>query len=270
VTNPAAGVELHGPALLAGVLLAGYLVAAQPLVGRWSQRRFARALRRDPDARLRRYRRTTVLEWLLVALALLLVAAAPGLGLGHLGLRPPGLGGAAAPFTLGGAAGLVATALVYLAVRRGLRTAPANLAAAPEAVLALLPRTSRERRAFAVLALTAGGCEETLYRGLLIAVGTALVPRLSPAAVVVASAAAFGLAHLYQGWWGVLGTTVLGGCLAVLYLGSGSLLLPACYHALLDLRVLLLPGPGAGGRHAAGGRSGGAGGRTGGAGGRQR
>src|SRR5438105_1667064 len=125
-----------------------YLAAGQPLVGRWSQRRFARALGRDRDARLRRYRRTAALEWLLL--------------------------------------------------------------------------------------------------------GTALVPRLGPVTAVAASAAAFGLAHLYQGPWGVFGTSVLGGCLAVLYLGSGSLLLPACYHALLDLRVLLLPVSGAGGRHAAG------------------
>jgi membrane protease YdiL (CAAX protease family) len=262
VTNPATGAELHGPALLAGVLLLAYLVVGQPLVGRWSQRRFARAVRRDPDARLRRYRRTAALEWLLFALALLLTAAAPGLSLGQLGVRLPGLEGTAAAFTLAGLAGLAATVAVFAVVRRRLHLTGSAPPAAPEAVLALLPRTFRERRSFAGLAVTAGVCEETLYRGLLIAVCTALVPRLGPLSAVGASAVAFGLAHLYQGSWGMLGTGVLGGCLAVLYVGSGSLLLPVCYHALLDLRVLLLPIPGtAPGRHAAGDQGGGAGAR---------
>jgi membrane protease YdiL (CAAX protease family) len=253
VTNPAAGAELHGPALVAGVLLVGYLVVGQPLVGRWNQRRFARAVARDPEARLRRYRRTAVLEWLLLALALLLVAAAPGLSLAQLGVRPPRLAGDARPFTVLGLFGLAATAGVFAVVRQRLHRHPAPAPVAPEAVLALLPRTFRERRSFAGVALTAGICEETLYRGLLIAVCTALWASLGPAGAVAASALAFGLAHLYQGPWGMLGTGVLGGCLAVLYVGSGSLLLPVCYHALLDLRVLLLPPPRMArpGRHAA-------------------
>jgi membrane protease YdiL (CAAX protease family) len=250
MTNPAAGAELHGPALLAGGLLLAYLVAGQPLVGRWNQRRFARALRRDPDARLRRYRRSAAAEWLLVALVLLLVAAAPGLSLGQLGIRPPRPDGTGLAFTAIGVLGLGGTLAVFAAVARGLRRHPAVEPRAPEAVLVLLPRTVRERRSFAALALTAGVCEEVLYRGLFIAVGTVLVPRLGALAAVVASAVAFGLAHLYQGPWGMLGTGVLGGCLAVLYLGSGSLLLPVCYHALLDLRVLLLPLPAAARRHA--------------------
>lgn len=251
MTNPAHGAELQGPALLAGVVLLAYLVAGQPLVGRWSQRRFAAALRRDPQARLRRYRRTAVLEWLLVGATVALAAAAPGLTLGQLGVRPPGLSGAAAAFTLAGLLGLAATVVVFGVVRRRLHGAAPVNPAAPEAVLALLPRTFPERRAFAVLSVTAGVCEEVLYRGLLVAVGTALVPRLGALAAVAASAVAFGVAHLYQGVWGILGTGILGGCLAVLYLGSGSLLLPVCYHALLDLRVLLLPVPATdAGRHA--------------------
>jgi membrane protease YdiL (CAAX protease family) len=36
-------------------------------------------------------------------------------------------------------------------------------------------------------------------------------------------------------------TAVVGGCLAVLYLGTGSLLLPIAFHLLIDLRVLMVP-----------------------------
>jgi membrane protease YdiL (CAAX protease family) len=57
---------------------------------------------------------------------------------------------------------------------------------------------------------------------------------------VLVAALVFGLAHLYQGVFGMLTALVLGGCLAVLYLGSGSLLLPVLYHVLVDLRVLVL------------------------------
>jgi uncharacterized protein len=250
VSNPAHGAELDGLPLLAGLVLLAYLVLGQPLVGRWSHRRFAQRVYVDPLARVHRYRRTTALEWLLVALALLLVALAPGLTLRQIGVRPPGLSGGAAAFTLVGALGLLATVLIFRAVRTRLHNATTaahreeTTPVGPEAVLILLPRTVPERRAYTMLALTAGLCEEVLYRGLFVAVATALVPGIGPTRAVLASALAFGIAHLYQGPWGMLGTGVVGGCLTVLYLGSGSLLLPVCYHALLDLRVLLLPVPG--------------------------
>jgi membrane protease YdiL (CAAX protease family) len=263
MTHPALGASLHGVPRVVAVVLVAFLGVGQPVLSWWSHRRFRRALRRDrpadPVARRQRYRRTAVTEWLLVLVVVAVVVAEPGLRLGQLGLRWPGLAGAAAPFSVVGLLGLVATVAVYLVVRRRL---PAAAPAGAEAVLALLPRTFAERRAFVGLAVTAGICEETLYRGFLIAVAGALLPGLGVVELVAVSAVLFGLAHLYQGPLGVLGTGVLGGCLAVLYLGSGSLLLPACYHILLDLRVLLLPLPGAcpgRGRHAVGSGPGGGG-----------
>jgi len=56
----------------------------------------------------------------------------------------------------------------------------------------------------------------------------------------IASAAIFGAAHFYQGWRGVLLTSLLGFGLARLYLSTGTLLLPILAHALIDLRFLLL------------------------------
>jgi len=259
VTNPATGVSLHGLPLVLAAALAAYLVVVQPVLGPRRHRRFLAALRRDRAARLHRYRRTVVIEWALAAAALLVVALAPGLDAGQVGLRPPRLG-AGAPYTVVGGIGLLATVAVFVGVRgrlyrgrlyRGRR--PERPLSGPAAVVALLPRTVAERRAFAVLALTAGACEELLYRGFLVAAGTAAVPGLGPVTAVAVSAAVFGLGHLYQGPCGLLGAGLLGGCLAVLYVGSGSLLLPVCYHALLDLRALLLPVPagrGRGGQHA--------------------
>jgi uncharacterized protein len=107
-------------------------------------------------------------------------------------------------------------------------------------VHALIPRTAAERRGFLRVAVTAGVCEEVLYRGVLLAVAAVLLPGLGPVRLVLVAGLVFGLAHLYQGPLGILTAAVLGGCLAVLYLGSGSLLLPVLYHVLIDLRVLVL------------------------------
>ncbi|MEN3356916.1 MAG: protease family protein [Mycobacteriales bacterium] len=237
--RPVAGhVELAGAVRVLAAVLAAYLIIGQPIVGGWSQRRFRRALRRDPRARLLRYRRTTLLEWSAVGVALLLVAAAPGLDLADIGVRWPRLAGGGAPYTVVGALGLLFSVVLLVALRR--RVEQGAEVAAPGEVVALLPRTVRERRAFAALAVTAGVCEETLYRGVLLALAGALRPEPGPAKLVLLSALAFGLAHNYQGGAGVVVTAVLGGCLTVLYLGSGSLLLPVLYHVLVDLRVLVL------------------------------
>ena len=59
--------------------------------------------------------------------------------------------------------------------------------------------------------------------------------------LVLVAAVAFGLAHAYQGRAGILLTGLLGGVMAALYLGTGSLLLPVLLHAAIDLRFLLVP-----------------------------
>jgi membrane protease YdiL (CAAX protease family) len=208
------------------LLLAAYLVVGQPAVGAWSARRQHRAT--DRGARRRRYRRTMVLEWSLTALALVLVLAAPGLDLGDLGLSGP----RASAYTLVGA--LVLLVGLRRRVDRGADVV------APAEVGALLPRTAKERRSFAGLALTAGICEEVLYRGFLLAVAVALAPELGPWRLVLVSALGFAVAHTYQGVAGMLTAGVLGAGFAVLFLGSGSLLLPVLYHVLIDLRLLVL------------------------------
>jgi membrane protease YdiL (CAAX protease family) len=107
--------------------------------------------------------------------------------------------------------------------------------------IALLPRTSTERWAFAGLALTAGVCEEILFRGF----GLAYIRWLWPGAthdwLIALTSVPFGFAHIYQGARGVVLTGVVGALFASLVLSSGSLLPAMLLHALLDLRVLALP-----------------------------
>ncbi|GAB3343897.1 CPBP family intramembrane glutamic endopeptidase [Modestobacter lapidis] len=238
-----------GPAQLAAVVIAGYLVIGEPFVGHALHRRFEGRLGTDPVARRSLYRRLLVLEWGLALIALMVWLSAPGVSAGHVGLgwpqRWPGVLTTAACLLL---LGLV----VYstLALRSGALSGPPAPARPGEArhaeppgssTLALLPRTQPERRLFAVVGVTAGVCEEWLYRGFFLALVAAVAPGLPGPALVGVAAVAFGLAHAYQGVSGMVTTGVLGGVLAAVYLSSGSLLLPVLLHAVIDLRFLLVP-----------------------------
>ncbi len=237
-----------GPAAFAAVVVAVYLVAGEPVAGSVLHRRFEGRLRTDPDARRSFYGRLLVLEWGLALLALVVWLSAPGVDAADVGLAWPRAPG---PLVLA----LVVLVLVFaLASTRALRGGALNDVPPPvragegrhaeppgHATLALLPRTTAERRLFTVVGLTAGICEEWLYRGFFLAVVAAVAGGLPSWALVVVAAVAFGLAHAYQGRAGILLTGVLGGVMAALYLGTGSLLLPVLLHAAIDLRFLLVP-----------------------------
>jgi membrane protease YdiL (CAAX protease family) len=238
-----------GPAQLAAVVIAGYLVVGEPFVGHALHRRFEGRLRTDPVARRSLYRRLLVLEWGLALIALAVWLSAPGVTAGHVGLSWPQRW----PGVLTTVACLVVLALVVFStwtLRSGALAGPpvpvrpgeARHAEPPGAsTVALLPRTQQERRLFAVVGVTAGVCEEWLYRGFFLALVAAVVPGLPGPVLVAVAALAFGLAHAYQGLAGVVTTGVLGGVLAAVYLSSGSLLLPVLLHAVIDLRFLLVP-----------------------------
>jgi uncharacterized protein len=239
-----------GPAALAAVVVAGYLVVGEPMVGHVLHRRFEGRLRTDPGARRSFYRRLLVLEWGLAVLALIVWLSAPGVDAGAVGLqwpqRWPGL------LT----SGVVLLVLFFVvASTRVLRSGALLEAAEPArrpgegrhaepsgaATLALLPRTAAERRLFTLVGVTAGVCEEWLYRGFFLAVVAALAGGPPTGVLVLVAAVAFGLAHAYQGRAGIVTTGVLGGVMAAVYLDTGSLLLPVLLHALIDLRFLLVP-----------------------------
>jgi uncharacterized protein len=238
-----------GPAQLAAVAIAGYLVVGEPFVGHALHRRFEGRQRTDPAARRSLYRRLLVLEWGLALIALVVWLSAPGVTAGQVGLSWPQRW----PGVLSSIACLLLLALVAwstVALRSGVLAGPAAPVRAGEArhaeppgssTVALLPRTPQERRLFAVVGVTAGVCEEWLYRGFFLALVAAVAPGLPGPVLVLVAALAFGLAHAYQGVAGVVTTGVLGGVLAAVYLSSGSLLLPVLLHALIDLRFLLVP-----------------------------
>jgi membrane protease YdiL (CAAX protease family) len=100
----------------------------------------------------------------------------------------------------------------------------------------LLPETAAERFAFVLLSLTAGICEEALYRGFLIRYLHDLAPALPLLVALAAAALLFGLAHLYQGGAALLRTAITGLAFGLLFVVTGSLLPCIVLHALIDLQ----------------------------------
>lgn len=237
------GLAAFGPATAAACLIAGYLIVGEPVVGMVLHRRFEASLRHDPAARTWLYQRLLVLEWGLVALVAGVVLLAPSVGWAELGLRWPDRRpqvAAAIVAVLVLAFLVVSTRMLRASVPRSVDTA-ALAAAAPQAVTALVPRSRVERRWFGLVAVTAGICEEVLYRGFLLAVILAIAPGVSDIALVLLGGVLFGLAHLYQGLTGVVTTSVLGAILTYLYVGTGTVLVPIVVHAAIDLRILWVP-----------------------------
>jgi len=97
----------------------------------------------------------------------------------------------------------------------------------------LLPVNLLEYLPYSALAITAGVCEEFVYRGFVIAAfSKAGLPLWL---VVITSSILFGLAHAYQGRAGIVSTGIFGVLLAVGRLGFGSLVPVMMWHAGLDL-----------------------------------
>jgi uncharacterized protein len=177
------------------------------------------------------YLRTIATLW---ALALLTLWTWCGL---H-GRPPEALGLTLEPGPVTTAAGFVC-AMILIAVlsriRATARMAPERAARLAERIggaAPILPRTRAELLWFFAVAVTAGICEEILYRGYLMAVAA---PLLTPFGAAAAAAAVFAAGHVYQGPRGVLLTGAVGLLLGGLYVLTGSLLWPILAHVLIDV-----------------------------------
>jgi uncharacterized protein len=176
--------------------------------------------------RSRVYLDSIVSLWTL-ALVTAAVAWWSGMSAADLGVRMIPAGSLAA-----WSAGLVAGGLLVIAAARA--------AGARETALLgyLLPETRREKIAFAGLSVTAGICEELVFRGfMLVALHTATGSLLL---AVLVSSGAFGVVHAYQQAAGAARAAVLGALLALSVVATGSILPAVLAHAALDLVAGLL------------------------------
>jgi len=97
----------------------------------------------------------------------------------------------------------------------------------------ILPQSSIELLPYLALAITAGLCEEFLYRGFAMAALTQA--GLRPWLVVLASSVLFGLAHSYQGRGGMVMTFLVGLLLGWSRLAYGSLVPAILWHTAVDV-----------------------------------
>ncbi|WP_237562824.1 CPBP family intramembrane glutamic endopeptidase [Bacillus dakarensis] len=110
-----------------------------------------------------------------------------------------------------------------------------------ESIQFLLPSSLGERLFFLLIAITAGVCEEIIFRGVMFYYLSHLPFELPLVAIGIISSLLFGIVHLYQGWKGVLLTTCLGAVLFFLFVGTGDLWVPIILHFIIDAKFVFLP-----------------------------
>jgi membrane protease YdiL (CAAX protease family) len=196
-----------------------------------------RALRALPPERLAKERprfwaRAIATQWLLV-FALGGWWLAQGRSAASLGLVPQ-LGWGFAGIMMG----VVVMSFALLAQRRAIAASPdirARLRIRLAGVAAILPSRREDWPGFASLAITAGLCEELLFRGFV----TWWLSHFMPAwwMIVLAQGVLFGLAHAYQGPRGVFSTGAVGVFMGGVAWVSGSLWASMILHALIDLQA---------------------------------
>jgi|SRR5580704_56625 membrane protease YdiL (CAAX protease family) len=116
-------------------------------------------------------------------------------------------------------------------------------AAALKSLNYFLPGTWTERRWWVFISITAGVCEETLFRGFILHYLHVFPCTLNLTLALLISSVMFGVHHLYQGAGGVAGAAIVGTLFGLLFLLTGNLLLPIIFHAVMDLRMLALLRP---------------------------
>lgn len=193
--------------------------------------RFKRQVARGvPAARRTAYQRSVAAQWIVAATAIALWAR-EGRAWRVLGLAPP------AGWRLVAGLALAAAVAAFVvrqnaAVRRRSGDQLDQLRTKLGAMEFMLPRTVAEYRWFIALSLTAGVCEELLYRGFLTWLVASYVPL---AAAIVVVSAAFGLQHAYQGRSGIFKTGIVALAMSGIVVLSGWLIPAMVVHALIDV-----------------------------------
>ncbi len=195
----------------------------------------ARRLRFQEIPRLALYLSAAVSQWALALLGLpIVLVTARGRVAATLHLLP--LSTLALWSILLAAVSLAGLGLCLLLEQRG------RWPKEPELVELLIPQTPREKLwALCIVTPTAALCEEFLYRGYLLTQLGHWFHSVSWAWGI--SSLAFGLAHMYQGWSGVLRAALLGALLALPVMRLGSLYPAIFAHALIDALALVWLGP---------------------------
>jgi uncharacterized protein len=172
-------------------------------------------------SRVRLYLSTMAGLWMLT-FAIAFVASESGFNPRLMGVTEMPLG----PFALWTAISLIGVSALVMAFKAfGMRETPL--------LEYLVPQTIVEKIVYVGVSLTAGLCEEFVFRGFLIGALRASTGSIAVAATV--SAVTFGIAHAHQNAAGALRAGLLALVLTVPLLMTGSLYPGIAAHALVDL-----------------------------------
>lgn len=203
-------------------------------------------LRKSARRKLPYYQRSVAVLWVLTGLA----CWAAGLREVFFSqCRPddlPWLLGSTTARVIASAVLLVFFAAALLPGMRGTRSSKAHQAYVREyrrALAFFLPVTEEELRWFTYLVVSAGICEEVLFRGFLMPFLHHAPPHPGWTLALVVSSFCFGWNHLYQGVSGVFSTALAGFAFGLLFLLTGNLVLPMLMHAVVDLQIVLVLRP---------------------------
>lgn len=216
-------------------LLILYLSAVAPVWGYYFYKNFKRDCRIDPGKRMLYYRRTVIELWGLAAVYAGYVQW-QGISWHLLGFAGAEWGRVSV-LLVAGLLSFIAAPLVMMAWIPGYRdTMHQQLQSMDD----FLPGTRREKIVWVFISITAGVCEELLFRSLMFYYFPLLFPGISIIGVVMISSLLFGLGHCYQGVKGVLSATLMGGFFGCLYYFTGSIWLCMLFHTLIDARIILM------------------------------
>ncbi len=210
-----------------------FLIVAMPLLGRRAFARLEEALKTDPDARLKFFRRNALRRAVFVV-PVLVIGLMSGKGLAAIYIAVPQMatfgGGLFVCCIIGGAIGAVR-------LRRATPSLIAGVARRNPRIFTMLPANRAERAAWAWVSLSAGVVEELVFRGFGIAFVRWAWPGATTIEICAVTALVFGAIHLYQGPRGVLTTGAIGYLFAAITISTGSLIPAMVLHTAIDLRL---------------------------------
>ncbi len=216
-------------------LLAAYTVLVEPFLRTNFYRNLKKQLNIDPSARILYYRTQVLweLSWMVVLAVIVIPIPDP---LQWLGLTLPNQIGWIILVAL-----LIGVVLSTYLLRRN-PSALDSMQRSMQASSVLLPSNGAERKWFAIAAITAGICEELLYRGFLMSYLPSNFSMLAGQLILISiiSGIIYGLSRAYLGMKGIATTALTGFSFAIVYALSGSILPAMVFHIVAELRTLWL------------------------------
>jgi CAAX protease family protein len=226
--------------ILAQHVLVFFLIVVTPLWDRYEIPRLKAST--DPGKKIRFYGKIVAASWICAAVA----ALTTGLTAVYTIQKTAGeatwldRGSRAGLFLEGLTAGLLIVIMVPAVLAPRSEKIRAKAGKAAKRLAFLLPSSTRERHWWWLVCITAGICEEVVYRGFLLHYFHTAPFHLSLVWAMVVASVIFGIGHLYQGVAGGVQTAVFGFVIAAVFVMTGSLLVPIAVHAVMDLRVLAM------------------------------